>query len=370
MAQTNETSQTNQNGTETQNTGSVAVLIVTYNSEGQIENCLSSLIKERNSINQEIIVVDNNSTDKTVEIIKHKFPSVKLYSPGENLGFAKAVNFAAAQSDTSHILLLNPDTIVLDNAVDKVFNFAVNNPKYGFYGGRTLKNDGKTLEPSSCWGETNLWSLFLFATGISTIFRGSALFDPESIGGWKRDSIREVGVITGCFLLASREAWQELNGFDEHYWLYGEDADLGLRARKAGFRPVIFPDAVTIHEVGQSSTSAQKMIWLYQGKVSLIKNHWSGLPRILCLALLKLGVGMRATVSTLSGKKNTPWVTGWKRRSEWQAGHDGTNYSDKNRHQPNKHHYNSASYPQLNEDKQPPTNLADQRNHTSFSKTR
>lgn len=303
----------------------VAVIIVTYNSADQIEACLSTLLAQRATITQEVIVVDNDSQDETVSIIKEKFPDVRLFTPGENLGFAKAVNFAAQQTEAEYVLLLNPDTEVLDNAVDKVHAFAQQNPRYGLYGGRTLKEDGKTLERSSCWGQPTPWSLFLFATGLSTIFRHNTFFDPESLGKWERDSVREVGVITGCFLLASKDAWEKIGGFDEHFWLYGEDVDLAISARKAGFYPVITPDAVTIHEVGQSSTSAQKMIWLHRGKVSLIKKHWSGLPRSLSLLFIKTGVFIRSLLYQATGKSDNQWVQGWKRRSEWIHGHSQEN---------------------------------------------
>ena len=306
----------------------VSVIIVTYNSDGQIADCLQTLIRQRDQISQEVIVVDNNSQDKTVDIIRKQFPSVRLFTPGENLGFAKAVNFAARQSDARYFLLLNPDTVVLDHAVDKVHAFAEQNPQYGFYGGKTLKEDGKTLERSSCWGQPTVWSLFLFATGLSTVFRHNSVLDPESLGPWQRDSVREVGVITGCFLLAKREAWQKVGGFDEHFWLYGEDVDLAMSARADGYRPVITPDAVTIHEVGQSSTSTQKMIWLHRGKVSLIKKHWTGLSRTAAFFFLKTGVAIRALVYRLAGKSYNEWVQGWKRRTEWQNGHPSSPSSD------------------------------------------
>lgn len=299
----------------------VAILIVTYNSEGQIRDCLRSAIDQRKDISQEIIVVDNCSQDKTVEIIGTEFPDVRLIIPGENLGFAKAVNHAAEQSTANYFLLLNPDTVVLDHAVDRVHAFAEKNPKYGFYGGRTLKDDGKTLERSSCWGQPTVWSLFLFATGLSTLFRDNSFFDPESIGGWQRDSIREVGVITGCFLLAKADAWMAIDGFDEHFWLYGEDADLAMSARKAGYRPVIFPEAVVVHEVGRSSTGTQKMIWLYRGKVSLIKKHWNGLSKASALTFLSFGVWARSLLFGIAGRKDSHWVQGWRKRKEWQDGH-------------------------------------------------
>ncbi len=297
------------------------MLIVTYNSEGQIAECLQTLIEQRQTIRQEVIVVDNNSQDETVSIIRENFPQVRLFTPNKNLGFAKAVNFAAQQTRANYLLLLNPDTAVLDHAVDRVHAFAQKNPQYGFYGGRTLKEDGETLERSSCWGQPTTWSLFLFATGLSTLFRHNSFLDPESLGPWKRDSVREVGVITGCFLLVQRDAWLKVGGFDENFWLYGEDVDLAMTARKAGYHPVITPDAVTIHEVGQSSTSAQKMIWLHRGKVSLIKKHWSGASLPLALSFLKAGVFLRYMIYSLKGSHQNQWVQGWKRKTEWQDGH-------------------------------------------------
>lgn len=299
----------------------VAIIIVTYNSEHQIATCLNSAINEASGFTQEIIVVDNGSCDATVSIIKEKFPTVRLYDTGKNLGFAKACNFAASQSEAAYYLLLNPDTVILDNAVGKVLDFATKYPNYGLYGGRTLKEDGKTLERSSCWGLPSLWSHFTFASGLSTLFKQNTILDPESLGSWKRDSVREVGVITGCFLLAGKVAWQTIGGFDEHFWLYGEDVDLSMKARNAGYRPVICPDAVVIHEVGQSSTSNQKMIWLFRGKVSLIDKHWSGLHSYFALTCIKFGVFIRHFAHANLGRKDNPWSYCWKNKREWQHGH-------------------------------------------------
>lgn len=301
----------------------VSVIIVTFNSEDQIEECLNSVYQNEGSIRQEVIVVDNDSKDKTVEIVRTQFPIVRLLTPRENLGFAKACNYAAQQSEAAYILLLNPDTVVLDKAVERAYNFARKNPEYGYYGGRTLKVD-RSLERSSCWGQPTLWSLFTFATGLSTIFKHNGLFDPESLGSWKRNTVREVGVITGCFLLVEQTAWKAINGFDEHFWLYGEDVDLAIRARKAGYRPVIYPDAVVVHEVGQSSTSAQKSIWLHRGKVSCIKRNWNGFSRTIAIMLLKTGILLRSAAYRILGSPENHWVACWSRRAEWERGHPTT----------------------------------------------
>lgn len=303
----------------------VAVIIVTYNSSGQIRECLESLISEREHVSQQIIVVDNDSKDDTVSIVR-EFPEVELHLPGENLGFAKGVNYGANRSDAEFVLLLNPDTIILEHAVDVIVRFARDKPGHGLYGGRTLRPDG-SLEPSSCWGTPTLWSTGLFALGITSMAPRNPWLDPESLGNWQRDTVREVGVITGCFLLSPTAVWREMGGLDERYFMYGEDVDLAMRARMAGYHPIICPDAKLVHEVGQSSeTPVHKTLLLYRGKASLIRTHWSGPARLLGLFLLAAGTGIRAMAAVAMPRKGGAgaadrWQALWSRRSEWIQGY-------------------------------------------------
>lgn len=304
----------------------VAIVIVTYNSEGQIRECLESVFSQRKSVNQQVIVVDNQSRDGTVEVIRREFPEVNLILPGENLGFAKGVNLGARSADADFVLLLNPDTVILDHAVDVLVDFARAHPDYGLYGGRTLKPDG-SLEPSSCWGVPTLWSMGLFALGITSLASKNRWLDPESLGSWQRDSVREVGVITGCFLMTPLGIWNELGGLDERYFMYGEDVDFAMRAKAAGHRPVICPDAKLVHEVGMSSeTPVHKTLLLYRGKASLVRSHWKGVSRSFGLFLLAAGTGLRAAAGSLTARVREPgsegrWQTVWRKRDEWLGGY-------------------------------------------------
>ncbi len=306
----------------------VAVVIVTYNSEDHIAACLESVFAQRRSVRQQVIVVDNASRDGTVALIKEQFPEVELLLPGKNLGFAAGVNYGAKHSQADYVLLLNPDTIVRDHAVDVVIEFARKHPEYAIYGGRTLKPDG-SLEPSSCWGQPGLWSMTLFAFGLTTIAPRNRWLDPESLGNWQRDSVREVGVITGCFLLAEKSAWEKLGGMDERYFMYGEDVDFSMRARREGYRPVICPDAVVVHEVGScSDTPVHKTLLLYKGKASLVHSHWKGIGKWWGLLLLRSGTGLRAFLSkTVLGKRGDAsagdrWITLWRQRDQWIQGYN------------------------------------------------
>ena len=304
----------------------VSIIIVTYNSADEIETCLNSVYDERKAITQEVIVIDNLSSDNTVAIIKEKFPQVRLIEPGENLGFAAGVNLGASLANSEFILLFNPDAEVRNHAIDTVVDFARKKPQHGLYGGRSIDLKGQ-LDPGSCWGAPSLWSLFLFATGLTTLMPRHPIFDPESIGEWQRDTEREVGIITGCFLLAKLDIWKELEGFDERYFMYGEDADLAIRARKLGYSPVICPDAEFIHEGGKSSdTPVEKTLLLYRGKASLVRIQWSGLKQKLGLLFLAWGTGLRALMGAFMKSRaelshSKRWKRVWRERRTWLQGY-------------------------------------------------
>ena len=304
----------------------VAIVIVSYNSAGHLGACLESVFSQRQQVRQQVIVVDNDSSDDTVALVRSRFPGVELVLPGTNLGFAGGVNLGASKAKSDFLLLLNPDTVILNHAIDVIVDFARRNPAAGLYGGRTLKPNG-TLEPSCCWGVPTLWSMAMFALGLTTLFARNRWLDPESLGGWQRDSVREVGVITGCFLLAAQEVWLELGGMDERYFMYGEDADLAMRARRAGYYPTICPAAELVHEVGQSSeTPLHKMLLLFGGKASLVRSHWRGLAKWLGLFFLAVGTGLRASIYGIGTwfrreDESRHWISLWRERGTWLQGY-------------------------------------------------
>lgn len=298
-----------------------AVVIVSYNTATLIDECLTSLEKERGTLDQRVIVVDNGSTDDSVARIR-RHAHVEVDEAGENLGFGRAVNRAAAGVDADFLVLLNPDTVVLDHAIERLVEFALANPGHGLYGGRTVRRDGSP-EISSCWGLPTMWSMACFALGLTTFRRGSALFDPESLGDWTRDSVREVGIVTGCLLLVPLDVWRRLGGFDERYFMYGEDADLAFRARAAGFRPIITPGACIVHDVGgASATRGDKLLLLFQGKATLLRDHFPGWRRRPALAALLIGVGLRTALGPFSSRAGAEgWRQVWTARHRWMSGY-------------------------------------------------
>jgi UDP-N-acetylglucosamine transferase subunit ALG13 len=168
-----------------------------------------------------------------------------------------------------------------------------------------------------------LWSTFCFATGLSVLGRGSRVLDPESLGRWRRDTVRRVDIVSGSLLLVDRTAWERLGGFDERFWLYGEDADLCRRAQALGYAPVITPDATITHALGASSPSIEDLtVRLFRGKRTLISTHWRPYLRPLGAPLLLFGVALRAAMPVRSARR---WRAAWSRRSEWRHGYPDAN---------------------------------------------
>lgn len=285
----------------------------------------------------QIIVVDNSSSDGSAESIREKFPEVHLISLDQNLGFAAANNLAAKQASGDYILLLNPDTVVLDDCIHQVLDFAVARPNARIWGGRTLFGD-RTLNPASAWRRISLWSCICEVLGLTKAFSKSEVFNREAYGGWKRDSVRQVDIVSGCFLLISRLDWQALGGFDETFFMYGEDADLCLRATQdLGALPAITPKATLIHYGGASENVREdKIVRLLRAKVELVLKHTSKPSRAATYYALRLWPLSRWLMYTAAGaikrsgsfrSRAEIWHNIWKRRIEWEGG-----FSDETKH--------------------------------------
>src|SRR5204862_107439 len=222
-----------------------------------------------------VVVFDNASSDGSAAAVAAAFPEIETIAHPENIGFAAANNLVAETVTTPWLCLLNPDTETHPGAIANLLAFAKANPKAGIVGGRTVFPDG-SLNQASCWQRITPWSLFTQTSGLARAFPRSTLFNPEAMGGWQRDSVREVDIVVGCFLLTSTELWRRLGGFNRRYFMYGEDADLCLRARALGYRPMITPDAEIMHLVGASTAKrADKTVAVMRAKATLVRDHWA-----------------------------------------------------------------------------------------------
>ncbi|ANY19426.1 N-acetylglucosaminyl-diphospho-decaprenol L-rhamnosyltransferase [Tsuneonella dongtanensis] len=303
----------------------VTVVIVSYNTRDLTLRAIETLLAHAGDVRIEVIVWDNASSDGSAEAIKARFPNVELMESHENLGFASANNRAAQRARSPYLLLLNPDTETHPGAVEAAWRFAQANPSAGIVGGRTLFADG-SLNPASCFSTITPWSLFCSAIGLSRLFPGSPVFNPEGLGGWKRDRERRVDVISGCFMLVRTEDWRRLGGFDESFFMYGEDHDLCLRAAALGFSPMITPRAEIVHLVGAASPRrVDKLKQLHRARATIVRRHWPSGRKWLGIALMRLWVATRLAGSVVLAPfgrgQIATWREMWKTREEWLKGY-------------------------------------------------
>lgn len=309
----------------------VTVIVVSFNTREMTLECLRSVYAQTTRTPFEVIVADNASEDGSPDAIAQEFPAARLVRSAENLGFARANNVAAREGRGEFLLLLNPDTVVLDGAIDRLVAFAGRAPDAGIWGGRTLDGKGR-MDPSSAWARMTLWSALCRGVGLSALFRSWGLFNGEAMPVWARDSEREVDIVTGCFLLVRRDLWERLGGFDEGFFMYGEEADLCLRARALGARPRITPDATIVHYGGASDrVRSAKMTRLFCAKARLMGKHWGAGARLVGVASLDLWALTRLLATGSCGlwsdgarDRAREWLEIWRhRRSWWEAARAG-----------------------------------------------
>ncbi|CAH0497928.1 glycosyltransferase family 2 protein [Novosphingobium sp. CECT 9465] len=305
----------------------VTVIMVSYNTRELTLTALETLFANAGNVSMRVVVWDNASHDGSADAVAAHFPGVELIRSDDNVGFAKANNVIAASAESEWLLLLNPDTETHPGAIENILRFGKANPRAGIVGGRTVFPDG-SLNIASCWNTMSVWSLFCSATGLSRLFSNTTFFNPEGIGGWKRDTVRQVDVVVGCFLLIRTELWKQLDGFNPRYFMYGEEHDLCLRAARLGYRPMITPDAQIMHLVGASSSKREdKVLRLMRSKATLIRDHWGSVRAPLGIGLLwlwictrRIGSGAFALVSGKRGQQSH-WRKIWQERHEWLKGY-------------------------------------------------
>lgn len=227
----------------------ISVVIVGWNAKHYLELCLQSLKETPPRRSMEIIVVDNASADGSAEMIEARFPQVKLISSLENVGFSRGNNLGIRQCQGRYIALVNPDVIVFPGCLDALADFLDQNPTVADVGPRVLNPD-MTLQ-STCRRFPTLWNNFCSAAGLTTAFKNSKFFAGEHMFYFPHDRVLTVDVLVGCFSMIRREAFEEIGLLDENLFMYGDDVDWCLRARKAGWQVVFFPGAQAIHDRGK-----------------------------------------------------------------------------------------------------------------------
>ena len=229
----------------------LSVIIVNYNVKFYLEQCLLSVFKATKNIATEVFVVDNHSRDGSVDYLTDRFPSVNIISSNHNLGFARANNIAIRQCAGDYVLLLNPDTIVGENALDEVVAFMDAHPKAGGVGVCMLKVDGTPAMESRRGFPTPL-TAFYKMSGLCARFPKSRRFGHYYMGYLPWSSAEKIEVISGAFCMVRHEALDRIGLLDEDFFMYGEDIDLSYRLLKGGYENWYVPARI-LHYKGEST---------------------------------------------------------------------------------------------------------------------
>jgi N-acetylglucosaminyl-diphospho-decaprenol L-rhamnosyltransferase len=228
----------------------VSIVVVSYNTCNLLDECIFSINKET-SLAYEIIVVDNGSTDNSCQMLREKYPEVILIENRKNVGFARANNQGFWIAKGKYFFMLNPDTLILAGAIDKLVSFMKENHNVGICGPRNIGRDGKLQY--NCDHFPSFWNTLFYYAALSRIFPKSSLFNRRSMAYWDYGEVRNVERIVGCSLMIRSELYKELNGLDENYFMYFEETDFCYRAYQKGVKITLMPFAEIIHYGGESA---------------------------------------------------------------------------------------------------------------------
>ena len=254
----------------------LSVVIVNYNVRLLLDECIKSVEKALDGIEGDIFVVDNNSSDGSVEYIRERFPEVHLIANKENLGFARANNQAIRMTDAEYILLLNPDTVVNENTLRECLDFMDAHPEAGGAGVKMLTRDGDAA-PESRRAVPTPWVAFLKMLGFTRRYYMSHL-------PW--DKPGRIEVVSGAFCMLRHKALDQIGLLDEDYFMYGEDIDLSFRLLKGGWQNWYLPYDI-IHYKGESTqkSSFRYVHVFYQAMLIFFRKHYAHLSFLISLPI-------------------------------------------------------------------------------------
>ena len=265
----------------------LSIVIVNYNVRPYLEQCLQSVQKALEGIEGEVFVVDNHSSDDSVEVVRNSYPWVHLIANDENMGFARANNLAIRQSEGEYVLLLNPDTVVESDTLRQVLQFMSDHPQAGGAGVMMHNADG-TLAPESRRAVPTPWVACLKMLGITRRYYMSHL-------PW--DKPARIEVISGAFCFLRRKALDQVGLLDEDFFMYGEDIDLSYRLLKGGWESWYVPASI-IHYKGRSTQKSdfRYVHVFYQAMLIFFRKHYSHLSLIYTLPI-KAAIYFRASIA-------------------------------------------------------------------------
>lgn len=260
----------------------LSIIIVSFKVKDLLEECLSSIFAQNFNFNFEIIVFDNASQDGSAEMVKQKFPQVKLIASGKNLGFAAGNNLGLKISTGKHLLLLNPDTKFTDNSLNKLLAKSENNPEIGILGCNLLNANGSPQPSVRRFPRLTDHLLMMLKLHHLFLLKKYLAVDFD----YQKEA--EVDQVMGAFMLIKRLVIDKIGLLDEKYYIWFEEVDYCLKAKKAGFKVVYSPESSIIHYGEQSFRQMLifKQQWIYsKSRLRFLRLHGYGLDYLLILIL-------------------------------------------------------------------------------------
>jgi len=256
----------------------ISICIVTLNARDYLRDSLRSIECTLAGLRAEVIVVDNHSNDGTVEMLRQDFPWVRLIENEKNEGFARPTNKALRLAGGRYCLLLNPDTVILDNAIQKLVAFLDEHTEIGICGPKALNRDG-SLQKACRRGVSRPWAVLSYFTGLSMLFPRSKLFGGYLLNYMDEDEVHEVDGVSGSCMLIRREVMDQIGLLDDRYFAYQEDADYCFRAKKAGWKIFYMPEAEITHYGGLGGSRVYPYRSIYEWHRSYFLYYRKNLAR-------------------------------------------------------------------------------------------
>lgn len=276
----------------------LSVVIVNYNVEYFLEQCLNAVRSASKELKVQVFVVDNNSIDGSVLMVQEKFPEVNVIANKDNAGFSKANNQAVLLSDARYVLLLNPDTVIEEDTLLKTVNFMDEHPDSGGLGVRMVDGKGNFL-PESKRGFPTPAVSFYKIFGLSRIFPKSKTFGQYHLGYLSEFETNKVDVLSGAFMMLRSETLDKVGLLDEMFFMYGEDIDLSYRIKLGGYENYYFAGTKIIHYKGESTkkSSVNYVFIFYKAMILFAKKHFSDKNAKLFSFAINLAIYFRASIA-------------------------------------------------------------------------
>ena len=287
-------------------TPDISIIIVSWNVEGLLRDCLRSIVKTKGALAVETIVVDSGSHDDTPNMVRREFPDVQLIARSDNVGFPKGNNLGLEVANGRYLLLLNPDTIVHKNALQTMFAYMENNETVGMVGAQLLNADGS--HQSSRRRFPTFWTGLFESTWLES-FAPKSILNAYYVKDSGNDETADVDWVMGACMFVRREAFERVGWMDEDYFMYSEELDWCRRMKEADWRIVYLPTAKVTHLVGKSSEQAvtHRHINFNRAKLRYFKKYHGSMAALLLRALLLKGFMFQVLV------EGVKWMVGHKR---------------------------------------------------------